>query len=226
MCLSEGHRFPCWVVRGDLGRGQLGYTYNVEGSATEVRLNGVVLAQPVFDGAGRMSSVSYPAAGAGNGTSGVFSIDAFGQQSGVSWTGPGGSLFSQQVSRRVDGNIVDETVDGVDAQSGANFVYDAVGRLTDARVRGTAGTHLEVPRVDGHRSCGEFGRPRKEFRTPAPHPAEFGQRVVALAQMRGESAALEGRRGRLVTGSRWQRGCSWLGTAVPTVAFGLGISGS
>jgi RHS repeat-associated protein len=121
--------------------GQLGYSYNVEGAATEVRLNGVVLAQPVFDGAGRLSSVSYPAAGAGNGTSGVFSIDAFGQQSGVSWSGPGGSLFSQQVSRRVDGNIVDETVDGVDAQSGANFVYDAVGRLTDARVRGTAGTH-------------------------------------------------------------------------------------
>jgi RHS repeat-associated protein len=124
--------------------GQLAYTYNLEGAATEVRLNGQVLAQPVFDGAGRMSSVSYPAAGAGNGTSGVFSIDAFGQQSGVSWSGPGGSLFSQQVSRRVDGNIVDETVDGVDAHAGANFVYDAVGRLTDARVRGTAGTHQFV----------------------------------------------------------------------------------
>jgi RHS repeat-associated protein len=50
-------------------------------------------------------------------------------------------LFSQQVSRRVDGNIVDETVDGVDVHAGDNFVYDAIGRLVDARVRGTAGTH-------------------------------------------------------------------------------------
>jgi RHS repeat-associated protein len=121
--------------------GTLSYAYDLVGAVTEVRLNGQVLAQPVYDGAGRLSSVSYPAAGAGNGTSGVFSIDGYGRPSGVSWTGPGGSLFSQQVSRRVDGNIVDETVDGVDVHAGDNFVYDAIGRLVDARVRGTAGTH-------------------------------------------------------------------------------------
>jgi YD repeat-containing protein len=85
---------------------------------------------PVYNSAGDMTSVSYPSGtgNAGNATSGVFTRDALLRESKVSWSGPGGVITSDEVTRDVSDRIVDQVTDGVDPLPGGfNYTYESVG---------------------------------------------------------------------------------------------------
>ncbi len=116
-------------------------------------LRGPVMAQATYDSFGQLDSVAYPtgAGDAGNGTSlasiGASGRDGAGRLLHQSWQGPGSSsLANDVVTRSQSGLVVDESIDGVDANppnpqsptnpAGANFIYDAAGRLTEAWVPG------------------------------------------------------------------------------------------
>jgi RHS repeat-associated protein len=116
------------------------YTYDNAGRIETMSLGGKLIADPSYDSAGRMSSVAYPSgtSNLGNGTSGTFSYDTNGRPAGVTWTGPGSTaITSDQITARdVSGRITDQSTDGTDPYTGANYVYDAAGRLTTAHVSG------------------------------------------------------------------------------------------
>ncbi|HMT26655.1 MAG TPA: hypothetical protein PKD07_20180, partial [Microthrixaceae bacterium] len=96
------------------------------------------LADPTYNGWGRMTGVSYRSGGTskGNATSGSFTVDpVWFRPNGVTWSGPGGAIAANARTTRLDGNVVDETIDGVDGYPGGeNFGYDNAGRLVGARV--------------------------------------------------------------------------------------------
>ena len=102
-------------------------------------------ADPVYDAAGRLGSVSYPTGTgkAGNATSGAFTYDAKGRPAKITWTGPAGLLSSDQVTARDGlGRITDFKTDTIDPYTaGVNFVYDRAGRLTTARTSGHVTTY-------------------------------------------------------------------------------------
>ncbi|MCP2168215.1 PA14 domain-containing protein [Goodfellowiella coeruleoviolacea] len=109
------------------------YRYDDAGRVLETKFNTAVLATPSYDAAGELASVTY-----GNGTS-LASIgkDKAGRTTSLTWKKPDGSQVVSAVGRSRSGTIVDESLAGVDARPGApNYVYDAVGRLTEAWVPG------------------------------------------------------------------------------------------
>jgi len=118
------------------------YEYDAAGRVEKVRLAGSVLADPVYDSAGRLTTVAYPsgAGNAGNATAlAPITRDALGRTTGLSWTGPGGTLTSNTVTRSLQGRVVDDATDGVDPWVGTdNYTYDGAGRLTQAMVPGHA----------------------------------------------------------------------------------------
>lgn len=109
---------------------------------------GPVLAVPGYDASsGELTGVSYCSAAqttgacatggpnAGNGTALAIGRDPNGRTTHLGWTGPSGGIVDDVVTRSQSAKVVDESVDGVDANAGANnFVYDSVGRLTEAWV--------------------------------------------------------------------------------------------
>ncbi len=126
--------------------------YSAAGRIETQSLDGAVMASaPVNPPApatpsyvnGELVKVSYPSGlgNAGNATSlsGV-ARHGTGMISGLTWTGPGGSLATDVVTRSQSGRVVDETIDGTDANTTAtvanplaqNFLYDAPGRLVEA----------------------------------------------------------------------------------------------
>ncbi len=75
--------------------GTVGYGYTTDGLVDTVSLNGGVLADPMYNGWGRMTGVLYPSGGTnkGNATSGSFTIDpVWFRPNGVTWSGPGGAI--------------------------------------------------------------------------------------------------------------------------------------
>ncbi len=61
------------------------------------------------------------------------------------WTGPGGTITSDTVTRSLSGKVLTDTVDGSLAWT---YSYDAVGRLTGAVGSGTSfSTGTEAPLV-------------------------------------------------------------------------------
>ena len=97
---------------------------------------------------GELANVSYPS-GLGNGGNGTslsaITRDGTGMTNGLTWTGPGGSLATDAVVRSQSGRVVDETIDGTDAEpdpTKPNFKYDPVGRLVQARVAIAGATHV------------------------------------------------------------------------------------
>lgn len=99
----------------------------------------VTVAVPAYNGASEMISVSYPVGtgNGGNGTSVTIGRDRDHRTNALTYGNSGGTITSDGVTYSQSGRIVDEAIDGVDANSsGANFVYDAAGRLTSAKVPG------------------------------------------------------------------------------------------
>ena len=143
--------------------GTVGYGYTTDGLVDTVGLNGGVLADPAYNGWGRMTGVSYPSGGTnkGNATSGSFTIDpVWFRLSGVSWSGPGGAIAANAHTTRLDVNVVDESFDGVDAYPGGeNFEYDNAGRLVGARVleRTAGGVGLRSVCYDFQATTGTCG---------------------------------------------------------------------
>jgi RHS repeat-associated protein len=122
--------------------GTLGYTYDPAGRVDTVRLDNLVVADPVYTSTGEVASVGYPsgAGKTGNGTSlSSLSRDPAGRLSALVWSLSGGVTVTDAVSRSQSGRVVDETIDGTDPYpTGPNFEYDTAGRLTTARVPGHA----------------------------------------------------------------------------------------
>ncbi len=132
---------------------------------------GPVLAVPSYDGAsGELTGVSYCSAtqttgtcatgtaNTGNGSALAVGRDANGRTTHLGWTGPSGAIVDDAVSRSQSSKLVDETVDGTDANAGANnFTYDAAGRLTEAWVAAHHLTYAFAPTG----GCGPMGAPGK-----------------------------------------------------------------
>jgi RHS repeat-associated protein len=119
--------------------GAIANTYDNADRLTGITRNSSVLADGfVYDNASRLTQVTYPSGSgkAGNGTTGAFTYDANGRLAQVSWTGPGGLITSDQVTRRTGGDVVGFVTDGVNHHAGDDYVYDNAGRLTQAWVPG------------------------------------------------------------------------------------------
>lgn len=105
--------------------------YDNTGRVTAVKLDGVTIATPSYDGFSRESTIIYP-----NSSAVVPGYDDRGRTMNVTAIGHGFSLLhSHAVTRSNAGRVVDEVVDNVDPDpANPNYTYDAVGRLTVARV--------------------------------------------------------------------------------------------
>lgn len=116
--------------------GQITKAYDNVDRLTQLTRNSAILANNLtYDPAGRLTTVTYPsdAANAGNGTTGTFTYDTLGRPAKTTWNGPGGTLItSDEATRRLGGDIVNQIVDGTDHHPGTDFTYDNAGRLTDA----------------------------------------------------------------------------------------------
>jgi RHS repeat-associated protein len=131
---------------------------SANGRVTAQRVGGVVVAQPAYNSStGEVDSATYPnagAGGAGNGTKGVFAREQYtGRTTSIAWSqdwAGGATLTSDAVSYSIGGRIKDETIDGADAHSGDNFVYDGPGRLVGAWAPG----HVYVYAYAGGGGCG------------------------------------------------------------------------
>ncbi|RBY96562.1 hypothetical protein DQ237_07985 [Blastococcus sp. TF02-8] len=112
---------------------QTAYTNDDAGRLLTVALDGAALATVTYTGAGEVASVAY-----GNG-SGLAAVgrDAAGALTSQAWRTADGRDVVSAVTRTRAGTVVDESLAGADARPGApNFVYDPVGRLTEAWVPG------------------------------------------------------------------------------------------
>ncbi|MDQ1446657.1 MAG: hypothetical protein QOI20_3121, partial [Acidimicrobiaceae bacterium] len=115
--------------------GIVGTAYDDAGRPMTQSLDGAVIASATYTN-GELANVSYTGAG-GNGTSGTLGRDAAGHLNSLAWSLGSSGLTADAVTYSQSGRIVDETIDGVDPYGGgANFGYDAGGRLVSARVPG------------------------------------------------------------------------------------------
>ena len=76
------------------------------------------------------------------------------------WSGPGGAIAANARTTRLDGNVVDESIAGVDGYPGGeNFGYDNAGRLVGARVleRTAGGVGLRSVCYDFQATTGTCG---------------------------------------------------------------------
>ncbi|GHG14283.1 hypothetical protein GCM10017567_35000 [Amycolatopsis bullii] len=109
------------------------FTYDDAGRVLTQKLDGQVLATVGYDNGGELGSVTY-----GNGTS-LASVtkDNGARLLSLGWKTSDGKDIVSKVGRTSAGTIVDESLAGTDARPNApNYVYDGVGRLTEAYVAG------------------------------------------------------------------------------------------
>ena len=119
------------------------------GRLTQQTLDGNIIATPTYVTPGQpnehtIASVNYPAGigNAGNNTTGTYLRNTNGQLTKITWTGPAGTITSDEVTRSQSGRIIDQKIDGVDPYTtGNNYTYDTAGRLTAARAPG--GTYYQ-----------------------------------------------------------------------------------
>lgn len=116
--------------------GVIGTDYEASGRVDAQRLGGLVVADPSYNTAtGELTGVSYPASGAGNGTSlAVLREAVSGRTSKLTWSQAGGALMASDeiVAYSIGGRVRDQKIDGVDHHAGDDFVYDSTGRLATA----------------------------------------------------------------------------------------------
>ncbi|MEU3622562.1 PA14 domain-containing protein [Amycolatopsis coloradensis] len=112
---------------------RVSFTYDDAGRVVTEKLGDQVLATVGYDGAGELASVTY-----GNGSS-LASIakDNGSRLLSLGWKTSDGKDVVSKVGRTSAGTIVDESLAGADARPNApNYVYDGLGRLTEAYVTG------------------------------------------------------------------------------------------
>ncbi|WP_077241311.1 PA14 domain-containing protein [Amycolatopsis azurea] len=108
-------------------------TYDDAGRILTTKLGTTVLATSTYDDAGEPGSVTYA-----NGAS-LTKMDknSAGQVTALTWKTSDNKTVVSQVTRTRGGTIIDESLGGVDARpDGPNYLYDSVGRMTEAYVRG------------------------------------------------------------------------------------------
>ena len=123
--------------------GAMAWTYDDAGAVLTTVLDGQPLATATYDPVtGRLARVAY-----GNSTTlGTATVpiayDTLGRLTTMEWRDPAGAVFSSDhVTRDLTGNIVDQSIDGVDVNpAGANYTYHPTGRLVNAALPGWAGT--------------------------------------------------------------------------------------
>jgi RHS repeat-associated protein len=106
-------------------------TYDASGAEGPTVLDGVTLATPHYDSAGRLSWVEYA-----NGTkSDAVSRDSLGRETSSTYRKSSDSsvLASETETLSLGGDVTDDVTDGNDPHPGSpDYVYDGAGRLTDA----------------------------------------------------------------------------------------------
>ncbi|MFJ8967020.1 PA14 domain-containing protein [Lentzea sp. NPDC102401] len=111
----------------------ISYTHDDAGRLLTVSLDAAVLATVTHDSAGEIACVAY----AGGSSLASTGKDAAGRLVSQRWKTSDNVQVDSTVSRTRAGTVIDESLGGVDARPGApNYVYDAVGRLTEAWVAG------------------------------------------------------------------------------------------
>jgi RHS repeat-associated protein len=127
--------------------------YLASGRVATQGVDGATVAQAGYDANGELATAAYPVGvGSGaNGTALAIGRDPAGRTVHLAWTGPGGTAMADDaINRSQSGKVIDESVDTVDPHAGANFSYDAVGRLRSAFVTG----HALVYAFDATGGCG------------------------------------------------------------------------
>ena len=146
--------------------GAIAKTYDNVDRLTSLKRNNLTLAEGfVYDPAGRLTGVVYPSgtSKAGNGTTGTFTYDTLGRQSKIAWTGAGGTLVtSDEVTRRLGGDIVGQITDAADHHAGDDYSYDNAGRLLDAWIPGARYQYTYQPNpwctaVDSYKNTNRTG---------------------------------------------------------------------
>ncbi len=132
-------------------RGAESFTYDPAGRPLTQSLDGLTLATATYDNAGQLVGVVHPSGtpAEGDNSTGVFGYDTHGRHSATTWRQTDRETTSGVVTEATlwtttdavtheatSGRVIDESIDGVDAFNGNNFTYDAVGRLTNAKVAG------------------------------------------------------------------------------------------
>ncbi len=109
-----------------------------------------VIALPVYDSRGQLSSVSYPAGTdkAGNGTSlsAIIRDANTNATTGMSWAFPAQNTVTDSVVRSQSGRILTNTLtDGTGTPATSSYGYDAAGRLVSAAIPGHLLTYGFAP---------------------------------------------------------------------------------
>jgi hypothetical protein len=131
-------------VAGSAGLMESVYSASTGRLASE-KLDDETIALLTYDAAGELSAVEYPSGSgnAGNGTSlAAITRDHSGATTALVWEQASGALLTSDVlTTSQSGRVIDRAVDGTDVHAGANFTYDAAGRLTVAKVAGRSATY-------------------------------------------------------------------------------------
>ncbi|MEI2816386.1 MAG: hypothetical protein V9E99_08020 [Microthrixaceae bacterium] len=142
--------------------GTVGYGYTADGLVDTVSLNGGVLADPMYNGWGRMTGVLYPSGGTnkGNATSGSFTIDPVWFRRTVSRGRVRAARSRRTRTRAVwTGMWLTRRSMGLTRILAASFEYDNAGRLVGARVleRTAGGVGLRSVCYDFQATTGTCG---------------------------------------------------------------------
>jgi RHS repeat-associated protein len=104
------------------------FDYDSYGRATNQRLDGTIIATSSYDSYSRLSSVTYPTAGAQSVT---LSRDTLGRATGLDYIlGNGTTHLTDTVTRSQSGQIVS----GTELGASKSYAYDKAGRLTTATI--------------------------------------------------------------------------------------------
>lgn len=111
--------------------------YGADSQVSQIRLDGSLMAQTVYDGAGRLGLAYFPGVlggGVGNDTLMSPTYDPRGRLNSMRWRNllwqP---ITSDEVVYDVEGRVVDQLIDGTDpTPGGPSYAYDGAGRLVSA----------------------------------------------------------------------------------------------
>ena len=124
--------------------------FDASGRPSAQKIDGATVAVASYDAAsGLQTGATYPngAGNAGNGTSLTMGRDTRNRTTNLTWRKPDQSvLASDNVTRSAAGRVIDQQVDGIDANpTGANYGYDGAGRLTNAWAPGRQYSYAFAP---------------------------------------------------------------------------------